>query len=121
MRCERYTFTKLDEMSVVRDRCEVIYESIMNIRRIGKSVWSIVKSVLNDHSQKDRFSKDRLSLNAGQKYCRMLKGSILQYFPPSLSYYLSLRPLLCLFLSDRFTQVLLYHQLASQGVSGTLD
>ena len=29
--------------------------------------------------------EDPLSLNAGQKYCRMLKKSILQYFRPSLS------------------------------------
>ena len=29
--------------------------------------------------------QDRLSLNAGQKYCRMLQESILQYFRPSLS------------------------------------
>ena len=37
------------------------------------------------------------------------KGSILQYFLPSLSYHLSLRSLLFyLFLSGRFTQVLLY-------------
>ena len=36
------------------------------------------------------------------------KGSILQYFWPSLSYHLSLRSLFCLFLSGRFTQVLLY-------------
>ena len=36
------------------------------------------------------------------------KGSILQYFRPSLSYHLSLRSLFCLFLSGRFTQVLLY-------------
>ena len=28
--------------------------------------------------------KDRLSLNAGQKYYRMLQESILQYFQPSL-------------------------------------
>ena len=34
--------------------------------------------------------------------------SILQYFPPLLSYHLSLRPLFCLFLSGRFRQVLLY-------------
>ena len=47
---------------------------------------------------------DRLSLNAGQKYCR----SILQYFRPSLSYHLSLRPLFCLFLSGLLRQVLLY-------------
>ena len=39
------------------------------------------------------------------------KGSILQYFQPSLSNQLSLRSLFCLFLSGRFTQVLLYSQL----------
>ena len=39
---------------------------------------------------------DRLSLNAGRKYCRMLQESILQYFRPALSYHLSLRPLFCL-------------------------
>ena len=38
----------------------------------------------------------------------MLQESILQYFLPSLSYHLSLRPLFCLFLSDRLRQVLLY-------------
>ena len=53
--------------------------------------------------------KDRISLNAGQKYCRMRQESILQYFPPSFSYHLSLIPLFCLFLSGRFTQVLLYN------------
>ena len=37
--------------------------------------------------------QDRLSLNAAQKYCRMLQDSILQYFRPSLSNHLSLRPL----------------------------
>ena len=35
------------------------------------------------------------------------KGSILQYFQPSLSYHLSVRSLFCLFLSGRFTLVLL--------------
>ena len=35
-------------------------------------------------------------------------GRILQYFRPSLSYQLSLRPLFRLFSSGRFTQVLLY-------------
>ena len=52
--------------------------------------------------------QDRLLLKAGQKYCRMLQESILQYFWPSLSYHLSLRPLFYLFLSGPFTQVLLY-------------
>ena len=37
------------------------------------------------------------------------KGSILQYFQSSLSYYLSLRSLFCLFLGGRFTQVVLYN------------
>ena len=54
--------------------------------------------------------QDQLSLNAGQKYCRMLQGegewSILQYFRHSLSYHLSLlRSLFCLF-SGRFTNIL---------------
>ena len=48
---------------------------------------------------------DRLSLNAGQTYCRMLQG---QYFRPSLSDHLSLRSLFCLLLSGRIRQVLLY-------------
>ena len=52
--------------------------------------------------------QDQLSLNAGQNVAECAKGSILQYFRPSLSYYLSLRSLLCLFLSGRFTQVLLH-------------
>ena len=37
----------------------------------------------------------------------MQNASILQYFQPSLSYHLSLRSLFCLFLSGRFTQILL--------------
>ena len=43
--------------------------------------------------------QDQLSLNAGQKYCRML---LEQYFRPSTN-------LFCLFLRGRLTQVLLYH------------
>ena len=42
------------------------------------------------------------------------KGSILNYFRPSLSYQLSLRSLFCLFLSGHITQVLLhFHQYLS--------
>ena len=52
--------------------------------------------------------QDRLSINAGPKYCRMLMGSILQYFRPSLNYHLSLISLFCLFLSGRLRQVSLY-------------
>ena len=68
-----------------------------------------VKPVLSGHSKgrpKIGF-QDRLLLNVGQKYCRMLQESILQYFRPSLSYHLSLRRLFCVFLNDRLRHVLL--------------
>ena len=69
-----------------------------------------VKPVLSGHSKRrPKFGfQYRLSLNAGQKYCRMLQESILQYFRPSLSYHLSLRPLFFLVLSGRLRQLLLY-------------
>ena len=41
--------------------------------------------------------QDRLSLHTGQKYCKMLQESILQYFRPSLNYHLSLRHLFVYF------------------------
>ena len=69
-----------------------------------------VKPVLSGHSK--RISnigfQEQLSVNIGQKYCRMLQENILQYFRPSLSYHSSLRPLFCSFLSGRLRQVLLY-------------
>ena len=53
---------------------------------------STVKPVFSGHSigRPKIVFRNRLSLNAGQKYCR--------YVRPSLSYHLSLRPLFCLFL-----------------------
>ena len=45
-------------------------------------------------------------------------GSILQYFWPSLSYHLSLRPSFCLFLSGCLRQVLLY-DLITDGCDAT--
>ena len=68
-----------------------------------------VKPVLSGHSKRPKIGfQDHLSLNAGQKYCRMLQKSILQYFRPSLSYHVSLRSLFCLFLRGGLRQVLLY-------------
>ena len=69
-----------------------------------------VKPVLSNHSNRRPKVgiQDQLSLNACQKYFRMLQESILQYFRPSFSYHLSLRPLFWLFLSGRLRQVLLY-------------
>ena len=80
----------------------------MELRRLRLFIFD--ESLYSQTSVKWPLSKrpqigfqDQLSLNAGQKYCRMLKRSILQYFRPSLSYHLSLRSLVCLFLSGRFT------------------
>ena len=55
------------------------------------------KPVLRGHSKRTPKIgfQYHLSLNAGQKYCRML--SILQYFRPSLSYHFPLRPFLSTF------------------------
>ena len=79
-----------------------------HLLRILKSV--LVKPVLSGHSKRTLKIgfQYQLTLNAGQRYCRMLQESILQYFQPSLSYHLSLRPLLYLSLSGRLRQVLLY-------------
>ena len=46
------------------------------------------------------------------------KGSTLQYFRPQLSYHLSLRYLFDLFLSGRFTQVLVFN---ATKISGSSD
>ena len=68
------------------------------------------KPVSKGHSQKDRKSgfKTNYRLMQVKSIAECSKGSILQYFRPSLSYHLSLRSLFCLFLSGHFTQVLLY-------------
>ena len=76
----------------------------MPAKEITYCLDDTVKPVLSGHSKrrpKIGF-QDRLSLNAGQKYC------ILQYFRPSLGYHSSLRPSFGLFLSGRLRQVLLY-------------
>ena len=56
--------------------------------------------------------QDQLSLNAGQRYCRMFQGKHSAILSTSLSYHLSLRSLFCLLKSDRLRQVLLYHEIA---------
>ena len=56
--------------------------------------------------------QDQLLLNAGQKYCRMLQGehSAIRLTFIKLPLVLSFGSLFCLFLSGRFTQVLLYFE-----------
>ena len=59
---------------------------------------------------KNRQNQDHLKgiwyLIAGQKYCRLLHGSILQYFWPALSDYRSWKPICGLLVSGRLRQVL---------------
>ena len=64
-----------------------------------------VKPVLSDHSKKDQ----NLVFNANYHLMQVknIAECILQYFWPSLSYQLPLRPLFCLFLSGHLRQVLL--------------
>ena len=75
-----------------------------------KSLYS--KACVNSQSEKDRelVFKTNYCLMQVKSIAECSNGSILQYFQPSLSYQLSLRPLLCLFLSGRLGQVLLYIQ-----------
>ena len=56
------------------------------------------------------FSTDH-SLMQVKSIAECSKGSILQYFRPSLSNHFPLRPLFCLSLSGRLRQVLLYFRL----------
>ena len=62
--------------------------------------------------------QDRLSLNASQKYCRMLQESTLQYVQPSLSNICLLDIRFVYFLSGGLRQVLLY---ISISVTNPLD
>ena len=87
----------------------------INKKSIYGDSWPVWNRGIREYSKtcvKMPFSKsqkigfqDQLSLNEGQKYCS--NESILQYFSPSLTYHLSLRSLFCLFLSGRFTLVLM--------------
>ena len=82
----------------------------IGIQSVNKSNSITVKPVLSGHSKRRPKIgyEDRLLLNSGKKYCRMLQESILQHFRLSLSYHFSLKPLFCPFLSGRFRQVSLY-------------
>ena len=79
-----------------------------------KFIWYSKTCVKQPPSKRPKIGfQDQLLLNAGQKYFRMLQGEH-SAIRPSLSYQFSLRYLFCLFLSGRFTQVLLYPQLINQ-------
>ena len=52
--------------------------------------------------------QDQLSLNVGQKYCRMLQGEHSAILSTFIKLQLDIKVLFCLFLSGRFTLDLLY-------------
>ena len=96
---------------------------------MGLDTYRIRVKSLFKHTVKPVFSghsKRRPKLVLKTNYCLMQvksiaecsKGSILQYFLPSLSYHLSLRSLFCLFLSGRLRQVLLYMARYIEGLEG---
>ena len=52
--------------------------------------------------------QDRLPLNADQKYCRMLQGEHSAILSTFIKLRFVIKIFFCLFLSGRFTKVLLY-------------
>ena len=74
------------------------------IETLRTQIVSTVKPVYNRHSKKDQnwVSRTNYRLMQVKTVAECSKGSILQYFRPSLRYHLSLRSLFCLFLSGRF-------------------
>ena len=85
-----------------------LYSVYTSIKSTKIKFIPIVKSVLSDYSKIDK-TKDLMTdygLMQVKSIAECSKGSILQYFRPSLSYYFSLRSLFCLFLSGQFYWVL---------------
>ena len=87
------------------------YQCFCKPGSFGGHWWPLtVKPVLRVHSKR----RPKLVFNPNyplmqvKSIAECSKGSILQYFRPSLSYHLSLRSLFCLFLSGRLRKVLLY-------------
>ena len=67
--------------------------------------------VLSGHSKRRPKTgfQDRLSLNADQRYCRMLRGEHSAKLSTFIKPPFVIKIIVCLFLSGRFTQVLLYY------------
>ena len=89
----------------------LIVITIFNFISTHAPVSTYSKPCLKRPLQKDQkiiFFKTNYRLMQVKRIAECSKGSILQYFRPSLSYHLSLRSLFCLLLSGRLRQVLLY-------------
>ena len=85
---------------------------VMSIICNSNTLCLYSKTCVKRPPQKDRklVFKTNYRLMQVKSTAECSMGSILQYFRPSLSYHLLLKPLFCLFLSGRFTQILLYSQ-----------
>ena len=80
--------------------CNILKLKVSETNSVQLQLKTCVKQPLSKRPQIG--FQDQLSPNAGQKYCRMLQESNLQYFCSSLSYHLSLSKLFCLFLEWPF-------------------
>ena len=97
-------------MSVLSQSHNIHAKSKFMSRKCHNHILHTVKPVLSGHSKRrpKLIFKTYYRLMQVKRFAECSKGSILQYFRPSLSYHLSLRSLICLFLSGRLRQVLLY-------------
>ena len=86
----------------------------------GGKIVKVKRCSLIKYSKKDSkedqkwFFKADYPLMQVKSIAECFKGSILQYYRPSLSYHLSLISLFCLFLSGRLRQFLLYASVLGQ-------
>ena len=97
----------------IHKKCQVVdknHQQYKMERKYLSQCKCTVKPVLSGHSKR----RPKLIFKTDYRFMQVKsieecsKGSILQYFLPSLSYHLSLISLFCLFLSDHLRQVLLY-------------
>ena len=92
------------KIKVFKKLFQVLYHQ--RVKQFGHTVTPVL-SRHSKRTQKMVFNTN-FCLMQVKSIAECSKGSILQYFRPSLSYHFTLRPLFCLFLRGRLTQVLLY-------------
>ena len=90
-----------------------------SIKPLLKLQYNMCKTAILKKTKKKVFKANYCFMQV-KSVAECSKGSILQYFQPSLSYQLSLiRPLFCLFLSGPLTKVLLYRTFDVQNLTVT--
>ena len=102
---------EIDHLSEQVTRLQTEYQELQAEKGVERMVgYNTVQPVYNGHSQKRQKLVFKLNYRLMQvkNIAECSKGSILQYFRPSLSYHSSFNSLFCLFLSGCLRQVLLY-------------